>query len=279
MSMWAEGFIQHLLGLLHGALYSIQQEAVRTCLIASCGLIMDALRRRLNAPSAAAIDRQVLHVLGAIILFLMALSLSAPRDSGSDDQTAMVSATSPEPVGSELRRARVNPVQAVTKTLRFVGEHPLQFTTAAAVMILADYVNLLVFIDRVDPLLFPLRIISRRLGWVWRSMSRLLAGQRAKRMVHQPAKAAAAMYRVTSHVILNVLFSWQFSGRKDERRLPSTSSRAGRMRRLSCELLRTERSIGQGRDTNRNQAYDSNEDIGTATATGRPAYGVRLDVY
>ena len=150
-------------GLLHDALYGIQQEAVRACLFGATTLLLQAALRlvtgrgrvRRLSPRAARLS------LAALVLLLALLALLLRTPPPPPPPTPV-----PPPHEALLHEAQ----RRVQHGVRFVRAHPLETTAAVSAIILVDALNLLVAVDRLDPLLRLLKPVA----FAWRRMKSLV---------------------------------------------------------------------------------------------------------
>ena len=170
----AFSFFEYVTKLLSDAIYGLQKEAIRACLVGAGYLVFDAVRCRFRAGEKGIRRAELLS--GLALLLVAGLLFVQPHD---------VLCSPPQPPSPPLSLGKMQVSQhadglqhVALRAFRFCRKHPLRLAAIAAAIALADYVNLGVTIDRLDLFVVPLQRVVRPLVGFGAAMWRRIVSQR-----------------------------------------------------------------------------------------------------
>jgi hypothetical protein len=163
--------------LLSDVAYGTTKEFFRILVAASLTTILVAATRPEEQRSRGWVGR--VKVLGAMALLICVLFLAFERVIEHCD-TSMplcgyvpgLPAPPPPPPPTPFHALKIASNSAVASAADYVRKHPFQLAAAAGSLFLADFLNLAIAIDKLDPVVRLVRVVSmparRLLSWVQR---------------------------------------------------------------------------------------------------------------
>ena len=195
--MEVQALPRSLARLVGDTLYGIQKEYARAVLVAGAGLMFDSLRAVLAGQTVgkrpdrtqilqAAVDGVLLAFAAAASEFseppvsrATALPPARPRLSACNG-AAQCPAPPPPPPPLSLATLAKAPATTVRGAVFWCRDHPLQLSAAVGALILADWLNVAISFDRLDPFVGLARWLTRPIARLGRWVSSAAGSQRAR---------------------------------------------------------------------------------------------------
>lgn len=172
--------------LLSDVAYGTTKEFFRILVMASLTTILVATTRPEEQRSKGWVGR--VKVLGAIALLVCVLFLAFERFHDFCDSHEMPlcwyvpgipGPVPPPPPPPPLQQLKLASQSAAGRVVRYVRKHPVELAAAAITVFLADFLNLAIAIDKLDPVVRFVQVVSmparRLLSWFQRHVLRFRA--------------------------------------------------------------------------------------------------------
>ena len=161
--------------LVGDTLYGIQKEYARAVLVAGAGLMFDSLRAVLSRQTVGRRPDRTQILQAAVAGVLLAFAAAA-----SEFSEPPCPAPPPPPPPLSLATLAKAPATTVRGAVFWCRDHPLQLSAAVGGLILADWLNVAISFDRLDPFVGLARWLTRPIARLGRWVSSAAGSQRAR---------------------------------------------------------------------------------------------------
>ena len=161
--------------LVGDTLYGIQKEYARAVLVAGAGLMFDSLRAVLNGQTVGRRPDRTQILQAAVAGVLLAFAAAA-----SEFSDPPCPAPPPPPPPLSLATLAKAPATTVRGAVFWCRDHPLQLSAVVGGLLLADWLNVAISFDRLDPFVGLARWLTRPIARLGRWVSRAAGSQRAR---------------------------------------------------------------------------------------------------